>query len=127
MNTPRTTHFDAIELLAAPGFHELSQNQYGAAIGGPIQKDKTFVYANYEGQRRDESPTYNSAVLQNITAINTVKVTCSDCRQKISRCCATPTTTTALSGSTILSGEKNYLYVRYFINDDRFTNQSPLE
>src|SRR6202045_1790490 len=69
----RNNKLDAVNLLAAPHFHELNQNQYGAAIGGPIQKDKTFVYVNYEGQPRDESPTYNSAVLQNIKAINEVK------------------------------------------------------
>ena len=44
----------------------LRQNQFGAALGGPVRKDKTFIFANYEGQRRAESPTYNSAVLNNI-------------------------------------------------------------
>jgi hypothetical protein len=118
--------FDAINLLAAPGFHELSQNQFGAAIGGPIQKDKTFFYTNYEGQRRDESPTYNSAVLQNITAINAVKVNVFK---------LPPENLTVLRDSNYDDGfarldhsfgQKNYLFIRYFINDDRFTNQSPL-
>ena len=36
-------------------------------------KDKTFIFGNYEAQRRAESPTYNSAVLNNIAAINQVK------------------------------------------------------
>ena len=44
-------------------------------MGGPMKKDKTFVFANYEGQRRTESPTYNSTVLANIVAINNVKTT----------------------------------------------------
>ena len=70
----RNNKLDAINLLQANGAHELRQNQYGAAVGGPMQKDKTFLYANFEGQRRGESPFYNSAVLANIAAINNVKV-----------------------------------------------------
>src|SRR5262245_26401368 len=32
----------------------LIQNQYGAAFGGPIRKDKAFFFADYEGFRRVE-------------------------------------------------------------------------
>src|SRR6266481_4286267 len=69
----RNNKLDAVNLLQATGAHVLRQNQFGAAIGGPVQKDKTFIFGNYEVQRRGESPFYNSAVLGNIHAINEVK------------------------------------------------------
>src|ERR1700738_3615266 len=69
----RNDKLDAISVLSVPHFHVLRQNQFGVSVGGPIRKDRTFIFANYEAQRRAESPTYNSAVLNNIAAINSVK------------------------------------------------------
>src|SRR3984957_10368127 len=36
---------------------ELRQNQYGASIGGPIFRDKTFLYFDYEGFRQVSGTT----------------------------------------------------------------------
>src|SRR5229473_4423965 len=54
----RNDVLDAPSPLAAQGFNKLRQNQFGATLGGPITKDKTFFFGNYEGQRHVESPFY---------------------------------------------------------------------
>ncbi len=40
------------------------RNQFGAAAGGPIKKDRTFIFGDYEGIRQAEGvPSSNSTVL----------------------------------------------------------------
>ena len=41
---------------------KLSQNQFGAAAGGPVIKDKTFFFASFEGTTVRQESLYNSAV-----------------------------------------------------------------
>jgi hypothetical protein len=56
---------DARSLLQpAPDANTLRQNQFGGTLGGPIKKDKTFFFMNYEGQRRGESPTFPTTLTQ---------------------------------------------------------------
>ncbi len=69
----RNDALDARNLLASPGFDELRQNQFGGTLGGPIIKNKAFIFGNYEGQRRNESPFYSSTLLNNLTGINAAK------------------------------------------------------
>ena len=124
----RNSQLDAVNLLQANGAHELRQNQFGAAIGGPLQKDNTFLYANFEAQRRGESPFYNSAVLNNIAAINDVKV-------NVFKLPAEPDLGSVLRTNDTDNGflridhrfnPNENAFVRYFINDGRLLNQSPL-
>src|SRR5215475_4120974 len=60
-------------LQPEPQPNVLRQNQFGATLGGPITKDKTFFFLNYEGQRRGESPTYPTVLINNIALINRSK------------------------------------------------------
>jgi hypothetical protein len=122
----RNDALDAISVLSAPGFHVLRQNQFGASTGGPLEKDKTFFFANYEAQRRAESPTYNSAVLDNIAAINTVKANVFHLPAENLFLLRDGNTDNGLIRLDENFNQKNTLYLRYFINDDRLTNQSPL-
>jgi hypothetical protein len=65
---------DARSLLQpAPLPHELRQGQYGGTLGGPIQKDKTFFFVNYEGKRRAESPIYPPDLINNLTVVDEAK------------------------------------------------------
>ena len=59
----RNNALDADNLLSAPGFDVLRFNQFGANLGGPIRKDKSFFFAGYEGQRSARSPIYSRFIL----------------------------------------------------------------
>ena len=122
----RNNVMDARSILSAPDFNVLRQNQFGGSIGGPLRKDRTFLFANYEGQRRAESPTYNSAVLDNIAAINQVKTNVFGLPAENLFVLRDGNTDNGFVRLDENLNAKNYLYARYFINDDRLTNQSPL-
>src|SRR5208282_969184 len=65
---------DARSLLQpAPLPHKLDENQFGATIGGPIQKSKSFFFINYEGKRSTQSPTYAPDLYNNIAELDQAK------------------------------------------------------
>src|SRR4029077_20168332 len=51
--------FDNANSLPKPHFE---RNQFGVGVGGPIAKDKTFSYADYEGLREGQGVTTESFV-----------------------------------------------------------------
>jgi hypothetical protein len=55
----RNNLFDAKNFFASPTqpIPPYKQNQFGASFGGPIQKDKTFFFLDYEGMRVRKSQT----------------------------------------------------------------------
>jgi hypothetical protein len=124
----RNDKMDAVNLLQATGAHTLRQNQFGGAIGGPIQKDKTFLYTNYELQRRGESPFYNSAVLANIKFINELKTSVYSLppEPNLGSVLRTNDTDNGFIRVDHSFNANEQMFVRYFVNDGRLLNQSPL-
>jgi hypothetical protein len=122
----RNDVLDAPSPLAAAGFNKLRQNQFGATLGGPIRKDKTFFFANYEGQRHVESPFYNSTVLTNIDAINAVKVNTWGLSAENLHVDRDIHYDNFLGKINHTFSDRQSMFVRYFFNDQRSTNLSPL-
>lgn len=121
----RNDAMDAKSELAAPGLNKLQQNQFGVTLGGPIKKDRTFFFGNYEGQRRNENPYYNSIILANLTQINTFKTNFGLPTEKlnVNRKSDFDNFIVKLDHSFT---DREYGFLRYFFNDGRLTNVSPL-
>ncbi|HYA23337.1 MAG TPA: TonB-dependent receptor [Terriglobales bacterium] len=58
----RNTAFDAKNYFSLPTDKTpvFRQNQFGGTLGGPIRKDKTFFFVDYQGTRQTQAPTVNT-------------------------------------------------------------------
>ena len=61
MNSCATPTLDARDFFA-PNRGEFKQNQFGGTLGGPIKKDKTFFFLDYQGKRSLEGLTFLGTV-----------------------------------------------------------------
>jgi hypothetical protein len=57
----RNDKLDALNYFS-PGQEPFQRNQFGALLGGPIRKDKTFVFGDYQGYRLRETDPFISSV-----------------------------------------------------------------
>jgi hypothetical protein len=64
----RNDIFDAKTYFDSNALPPLRMNQFGAGLGGPILKDRTFFYMNYEGLRQTIGDTQSAAYVPNAAA-----------------------------------------------------------
>ena len=58
----RNSALDARNYFDPAAIPPFRRNQFGASAGGPIQKDKTFIFGDYEGVRQSLSSTVTDTV-----------------------------------------------------------------
>ena len=58
----RNSALDARNYFDPATIPPFRRNQFGAALGGPIRKDRTFFFGDYEGLRQDQSVTQLAVV-----------------------------------------------------------------
>ncbi|MGD0470831.1 MAG: carboxypeptidase regulatory-like domain-containing protein [Terriglobales bacterium] len=58
----RNSALDARNYFDPATIPPFRRNQFGAALGGPLKKDRTFFFGDYEGLRQDQSVTQLAVV-----------------------------------------------------------------
>ena len=128
----RNDALDADNPLSAPGLNTLRVNQFGADVGGPIRRDKTFYFVGYEGQRRAASPTFSTFILGCLNnpgcmgpgtpSINQVKEQFGLTPEALNSILEIDNYDKAIGKITQVFNERNVLNVGYLFSDDRKEN-----
>lgn len=58
----RNTKLDAAPYFSTTGAEKFNLNQFGGSIGGPIKKDKTFFFLDYQAKMQREGVTFTGFV-----------------------------------------------------------------
>lgn len=113
---------DARSLLQpAPDSDALRQNQFGISTGGPVKKNRTFFFANYEGQRLAQSPTFPAELTNNIALFNAAKTALGLSPENLNSL-QTGNRDMGLVKADHVFNDKHRLSVRYNIEDGRSLN-----
>jgi outer membrane receptor protein involved in Fe transport len=107
--------------IPSPAANTLRQNQFGGTLGGPIKKDKTFFFMNYEGQRRAEAPVQSPELTNNLALINAAKAILGIAPENINAL-KTQDTDKGLIKLDHQIGKDHRLSLRYNIEDGRSLN-----
>jgi hypothetical protein len=128
----RNDALDAGNPLSAPGLNTLRVNQFGANVGGPVRKDKTFYFVGYEGQRRAASPTFSTFILGCLNnpgcmgpgtpSINQVKEQFGLQPEQLNSILEIDNYDKAMGKITQVFNERNILNIGYLFSDDRKLN-----
>jgi Carboxypeptidase regulatory-like domain len=104
----RNDKFDARNFFASTGPKpKLDQNQFGGSVGGPLVKNRTFFFADYEGFRQELGVTF-------VSTVPTAKMRSGDFSE-LSVPIYDPTTTprTPFPGNVIPAGRLNPIALNY--------------
>jgi hypothetical protein len=61
----RNSFFDARNYFDGPRIPEFQRNDFGGSLGGPVKKDKLFLFGNYEGYRQNLGVSIQTLVPDN--------------------------------------------------------------
>ena len=101
---PTISFYNARNANAANTKQVLNQNQFGGVIGGPIKKDKLFIFGSYQGTRsRNEVAPQGNTSGVNVPLFRSVIAVRRASRLRSEPLCARPITQARRRACIILS------------------------
>lgn len=71
----RNSAFDARSFNELSSSNHLVQNNFGASFGGPIIRDRTFIFVNYEGLRHTKAIRNRNNIAEMKSIANALGIT----------------------------------------------------